>query len=283
MVPLSIRVWRPTAILAAAALAFSLAACANQSNPLPTEPTASNAVEKTKSQQKAETRAAAAALNATAQADLKDTDAVIKAVRALRAASERSEALTLLEKAEASQPKNLVLMREKGLIALELGQLSHAEQLLGKSLDQGKGDWQTYSALGAAFASAGKHQQAQKQFAKALELAPDHPSVLNNLALSYALDGKPAEAERILRVAASGKDAPPQVAQNLALVLGTRGKLSEAEKVAGLVRSKASAQGNAAYLKSLAERATADGSIKSADAQKETLSQPYLLGAATNR
>lgn len=280
MVPLRAQVWRPILIFLAAAVAVSLAACANQ---LQTEPTASVAAEKTKSPQNAETRAATAALVARAQANLSDTDAVIKAARALRAVGGRSEALALLDKAGTSQPKNLALIREKGLISLELGQLSRAEHLLTKSVDEAKGDWQTYSALGAALASAGRHQQAQQQFAKALELAPDHPSILNNLALSYALDGKPAEAERILRVAASGKDAPPQVAQNLALVLGTTGKLSEAEKVAGLERSKTTAQGNAAYLKSLADRATTEGPIKSADAQKETLSQPYLLGAASNR
>jgi Flp pilus assembly protein TadD len=277
---------RSARIAVVATLALPLAACANQSIFPPADLAAANVEKPKASTAKSEARSADPALIADAKADPKNADTVIKAARALRAAGQRNEALALLNQAIALQPKHAALAREKGLLALELGQIASADALLSKAIAQGKGDWQTYSALGVALASAGKHQQAQKQFAKALELAPDHPSILNNLALSYALDGKPAEAERILRVAASGKGPPAEVKQNLALVLGARGKLAEAEKLAA-ADPKANADSNAAYLKSLAERAngakTADAAIKSADAQKSALAPPYMLGISSGQ
>jgi Flp pilus assembly protein TadD len=150
--------------------------------------------------------------------------------------------------------------------------------LLAKALEHNTTDWQTRSALGAALASGGKHQEAQKHFAKALELAPDHPAILNNLGLSYALDGKPAEAERVLRIAASAKASPPHVKQNLALMLSAGGKLAEAEKLA-----QGTPVGNAAYLKMLAERANTDRPLKSAEIRRGDLSSPYGLGVSTKQ
>ena len=274
---------RSSAWLIASGIALGLAACTNQPlfEPAPVAPVASSTsgpVDKAKAQQKSEARAASAALVARAQADPKDAMTVIKAARALRAEGERAQALALLEKASVVQPKHPGLIRETGLISLELGNIGKAESLLAKALEHDKSDWHTRSALGAALASGGKHQEAQKHFARALELAPDHPAILNNLALSYALDGKPAEAERILRIAASVTGSPPHVKQNLALMLGAGGKLAEAEKLA-----QGTPAGNAAYLKILAERASAGHPLKSADARNTDFSPPYGLGAASKQ
>jgi Flp pilus assembly protein TadD len=269
--------------LVASGIALALAACTNQPllEPAPIVPMASDAsnpVDQAKPAQKSDTKAASAALVAKAQADPKDTMSVIQAARALRAEGERGQALTLLEKATVAQPKDLALIRETGLISLELGQIGKAEILLAKALEHDKTDWQTRSALGAALASGGKHQEAQKHFAKALELAPDHPAILNNLALSYALDGKPAEAERILRIAASAKSSPPHVKHNLALMLSAGGKLAEAEKLA-----QGTPASNATYLKMLAEHASADRPLKSAEVRRGEPSPPYGLGASSKQ
>jgi Flp pilus assembly protein TadD len=274
---------RSHAWLIASSIALAMAACTNQPllEPAPIVPTASDAsnpAEKPKPTQKPETKVASAALLAKAQADPKDTMSVIQAARALRTEGERAQALVLLEKATIAQPKNLALIRETGLISLELGQIGKAETLLAKALEHNTTDWQTRSALGAALASGGKHQEAQKHFAKALELAPDHPAILNNLGLSYALDGKPAEAERVLRIAASAKASPPHVKQNLALMLSAGGKLAEAEKLA-----QGTPVGNAAYLKMLAERANTDRPLKSAEIRRGDLSSPYGLGVSTKQ
>jgi Flp pilus assembly protein TadD len=265
-------------------LAIGLGACANQIS-LPSvdfAPPTPGASERPR----AEPRQASAALVAKAQSDLKNTAAVIAAARALRTESDKQGALALVEKATAVTPKNAVLSREAGMLALELGRVSKAESALRKAIESGKPEWETYSALGSALASGGKHAEAQKQFAKALELSPDNPVVLNNLALSYALDGKTPEAERFLRIAAQAKSSPAQVKQNLALVLGARGKLTEAEKLATASSPESKAQ-NMAYLKSLAERAgnsaqAETGTSKSAFAEKPELPKPYLLGAKTS-
>ena len=264
-------------------VALITAGCTTQplfepSQVVPMASSTSGPADKAKTQQSADARAASTALVAKAQADPKDSAAVIKAARALRAEGERAQALVLLEKASMAQPKNPAVIRETGLVALELGQIGKAETLLAKALEHNKADWQTRSALGTALASGGKHQEAQTQFAKALELAPDHPAILNNLALSYALDGKPAEAERILRVAATAKSTPPQVRQNLALVLGAGGKLAEAEKLA-----QGTPAGNAAYLKVLAEQANAGRTLKAADARNRDFTPPYGLGASNKQ
>jgi Flp pilus assembly protein TadD len=173
------------------------------------------------------------------------------------------------------------LQRERGLLALELGQIAKAELLLRQALDNSKPDWQTYSAFGAALASAGRHKEAQEQFAKALALAPDHPSILNNLALSYALDGKPADAERLLRIAAARRDTAPQVRKNLTLVLGVSGKLAEAQKRSKSTLSRPKAVTDTASPKLLSEQLSATDALQTAEARARE--PPSYLQGATNR
>lgn len=259
--------------LAAPAIALMVAACTGQ--PLletPVVPMAANANETAKAG--SATKTASAELVSKAQANPKDVLTVIKAARALRAEGERARALALLEKASIAEPQHPGLIRETGLLSLELGHIGKARALLAKSVEHNPTDWQSRSALGAALASGGKHQEAQKHFAKALELAPDHPSILNNLALSYALDGKPAQAERILRIAVAVTGSRPHVRQNLALVLGAGGKLAEAQKLA-----QGTPAANTAYLAVLAERAAAADAKPADSARGKELPAPYGLGA----
>lgn len=209
-----------------------------------------------------------------------NVDAAITAARALRTEGDLKGAFALLERSAIDQPSNRALLRERGLVALELGEIAKAELLLRQALDNSKTDWQTHSAFGAALASAGRHQEAQQQFAKALALAPDHPSILNNLSLSYALDGKPADAERLLRIASARQNTAPQVKQNLALVLGAGGKLAEAQKLSNSALPRAKADANRDYLKSLSDQANATRGVKTAEAPPRELPAPYLLGAA---
>ncbi len=275
-------------------MALSVGACANQSlshNFLASPEAAVAATKPGKAERKATGNSESAVLVAKAQSNPSDVKTAIEAARALRAEGNKPAALALIEKAAAASPKNTALMREAGMLALELGQISKSEPLLRKAAASSTdADWQTHSALGAALASNGKHAEAQKHFAKALELAPDQPAVLNNLALSYALDGKSVEAERVLRIAASanGKPLAPHIRQNLALVLGARGKLAEAQSVAAAA-DKDTARSNSAYLRSLAERAAGGGSseevpLRSAAADsKRDLAKPYMLGVPTGQ
>jgi Flp pilus assembly protein TadD len=212
-----------------------------------------------------------------------DAAAAIAYARALRASAAKKEALAMLDKVAHARPNDRALTRDRGLLALELGDAKKAEQLLGHVLDPKAPDWRVHSALGAALAAAGKQQEAQIQFARALALAPDHPSILNNLALSYALDGKADEAERLLRKADKGTGVAPQVRQNLALVLGLSGKYDDAKRVAAASLPEATASANVGYLKKLADSRTARSarvdSEPAGGARSASLPQPaYQLG-----
>lgn len=173
----------------------------------------------------------------------------IREARALRESGQKAEALSLLEKAPGND-KDLALIGEKGMLALETGQLEKAEKLLTKAQNPKSPDWRMQSALGSALSANGKQKEAQAQFAKALAQAPDHPAILNNLALSFALDGKHDEAERLLRQA-SNRASDPQAKQNLALILGLKGKVDEAKVVAEQSLPPDKAKANVAFFEKL--------------------------------
>lgn len=178
--------------------------------------------------------------------------------RALRLSGDKPGAFAILEKAAESSPRDTAVLKERALLALELGHIAKAEQQLKSLIDPKAPDWRILSGYGAALASSGKHQQAQMQFAKALELAPDHPAILNNLALSYALDGKSDDAEKLLaRAAQTGQRTAPgaQARQNLALIVGLKGRTDEAVKISSAVLPPAQARANADFL---AKTASAD-------------------------
>jgi Flp pilus assembly protein TadD len=172
-----------------------------------------------------------------------ETGRLIREARALRNAGKKAEALSLLDQAPG-RDKDRALLGERGLLALETGQMDKAESLLKKAHDPKAPDWRLQSALGSALSANGKQKEAQSQFAKALSMAPDHPAILNNLALSLAMEGKHDDAERLLRQAAStAKD--PQAQQNLAVVLSMRGKPAEGQAVAQATSGTAPADATA--------------------------------------
>ncbi|MCH9806246.1 MAG: tetratricopeptide repeat protein [Alphaproteobacteria bacterium] len=183
--------------------------------------------------------------------------------RKLRAANKKARALSVLDAASKKDPQNKILLRERGLLAADLGRLEEAKGLLRASIDPANRDWRTHSALGSALASEGRHGEAQKEFAAALKLAPDHPSVLNNLALSYALDGKHDRAEALLRQASTSGGAVKSK-QNLALLLGLKGRTEESHTVAASVLPPETASMNSSYLRDLH-----DGNAKVSRADKK--------------
>lgn len=202
----------------------------------------------------AATRAAAsaAAIDAEERANLKPEVAeALAEARRLRSEGRKPQALARLDAAAQKVPADKALMKERGLLALDVGQVRKAKTLLEKAHDPKRPDWRVLSALGAAASASGQQQEAQIHFAKALELAPDHPSILNNLALSYALDGKHDQAERLLR-RASSQQAPSAISrQNLALLVGLKGNVEEARKVSEAALPPTAARANVSYLERL--------------------------------
>ncbi len=174
---------------------------------------------------------------------------IVKA-RGLRANGDLTGAMAVLEEA-AKGSDDPALLRERGLLALELGRIKDAKRLLAKADKAGPPDWRIKSALGSAYSASGEQQSAQHEFAAALKLAPDHPSILNNLALSYALEGRHAQAEKLLRTAAQSSKGDPKAKQNLALLLGLHGNLDEARKVSEASLPKDVSSSNMSYLEQL--------------------------------
>lgn len=179
-----------------------------------------------------------------------DSQKALAEARALREKNQKAKALSVLEAASRQDPTNKLLLRERGLIAADLGRLDEAKDYLRSVIDTADPDWRTHSALGSALAAEGEHAEAQREFARALELSPDNPSVLNNLALSYALDGKHDIAEGLLRQAAE-RSGNAKTKQNLALLLGLKGRTDEARQVASTVLPRETAVANASYLDDL--------------------------------
>lgn len=216
----------------------------------------------------ARARLGEAATIAAARSNPHDLDAVMRAAGILRQQGDKAGALALLDTSAPAAPNDARLLRDRGLLALELGALARARDHLKKAVANGSSDWQTHSALGTALAAAGDQKGAQRAFAEALVQAPDNPVVLNNLALSMALEGRRSEAEQMLRQAAAGqkKGGDVRVAQNLALVSKISDRNSKAaSKPAEPATPKQSAV-PPATAKDARKAAAADTAVKTARA-----------------
>jgi len=181
----------------------------------------------------------------------RDGVAALNYAKNLKAMGRKKEALGILQTVHPQNAQNREHLSEYGRLALELGQVSTAKQLLERADDPAKPDWRVLSARGAVMAKEGQYKDAIAFFERALAVSPNQPSVLNNLGMAYAMAGEAAKAEGILRQAANTGDADARVKQNLALVLGLQGKYGEAKTVAGQDLSEEAVQANIDYLKQM--------------------------------
>jgi len=159
--------------------------------------------------------------------------AALNYARTLKALGSKDKALEVLARTYQLNQGNNKLASEYGRLALDLGKVQMAEQLLNQAQRaRGQTDWRVLSALGTVNAKRGKHKKAQSYYLAALRQKPDATSVFNNLALSYALDGRVGDAEDLLKRAVAKGHNTRRVRQNLALVLGLQSKFGEAQKIA---------------------------------------------------
>lgn len=165
--------------------------------------------------------------------DPADATAALNYARGLKALGAKDKALDVLARTYQLTPRNGELVSDYGRLALALGKVQLAEQLLNQAMQgRGSGDWRVLSAMGTVSAKRGDHKKAQSYYMAALRKQPGATSVYNNLALSYALDGKAGDAENLLKEAVDKGHNSPVVRQNLALVLNLQSKFDEAQKVA---------------------------------------------------
>jgi Flp pilus assembly protein TadD len=242
---------KPVAI---AAVTVLLAACAQSGAPLETSSlstplTAGPGTSQVSASALAPVEAAAVTKTNGATTETDPASATtLKKAQHLRLGGEKTKALAVLDQAKSANT-DTELMKERGMLALELGKIAKADALLTKVVAKDDTDWRTLSALGAAKSAQGKQPAAQEYFAKALALAPDHPSILNNMALSFALEGQHDKAEVLLRQAARKGTDNKKAKQNLALLLGLNGKIDDAKAVSEKVLPAGEAKANVAFLK----------------------------------
>lgn len=257
LLPVAFEVKTARPIAAVSLLALLCAACAAGSDPSPLALSENSAASETGALATSSIAAqdlppASSTPVAYQTADIDASPAAANAIRqarALRTSGNKREALDLLDKTGGSD-KNPALIGERGLLALELGQVDKAVDLLARSQNSARPDWRMQSAYGAALSAAGRQKEAQAEFSKALAAAPGQPSILNNLALSYALEGRHEDAEKTLRQA-SAQSGDPQARQNLALILGLNGKTGEARAITESVLPADKAKDNLAYFDTL--------------------------------
>ena len=181
-----------------------------------------------------------------------DLDAALAYAKNLKAMGQKTQAIAVLQQASIYHGANKNLASEYGRLALELDQVTVAQQLLALADDPVAPDWRVISARGTALAKQGKYQDAIPFYERAMTLAPGKPSIMNNLALALTMNGEAAKAEDLLRRAGnSGGGNDAKVKQNLALVLGLQGKYDEATKVASQSMPSDRAASNTALVRQM--------------------------------
>jgi Flp pilus assembly protein TadD len=182
-------------------------------------------------------------------------DVALRYAQALRATSQRAQAVAVLERLAMENPRNKAVLGEYGRALAEGGDYNQALEVLSRAHSPDQPDWHILSAQGAVLDQLGRHQEAQRYYLTALKIVPGEPSVLSNLGLSYALSKDLPNAEATLRSAsAANRSVDPRVRQNLALVVGLQGRYAEAEQIAAGDLPPDQAAANVAYLRQMMAR-----------------------------
>jgi len=180
-----------------------------------------------------------------------DPDTAIRYAQALRATTQRAQALAVLERAAIANPQNTALLGAYGRALAENGRYEQALDVLSRAHTPDQPDWHILSAQGVVLDQLGRYPDAQRHYSAALKIVPNEPSVLSNLGLSYALAKDLKRAEATLRRAVEQPGADPRARQNLALVVGLQGRFDEAEKIAKADLPPEEAEANVAYLRQM--------------------------------
>jgi len=187
-------------------------------------------------------------------ADPTKVDVALHYAQALRATSQRAQAVAVLERLSMQNPHDRTVLGEYGRALAEAGDYEQALDVLGRAHSPDQPDWHILSAQGAVLDQLGRHAEAQRYYQTALKIVPDEPTVLSNLGLSYALSKDLPNAEATLRRAAEHRPVDPRVRQNLALVIGLQGRFAEAEQIAAADLPPDQAAANVAYLRKMLAR-----------------------------
>ncbi|MBS0240757.1 MAG: tetratricopeptide repeat protein [Proteobacteria bacterium] len=161
-----------------------------------------------------------------------DAKAAVNYAKNLKALGRKPQALSVLQAAYNFNSNDRDLLSEYGRLALELGQVSTAGQLLEKADDPAKPDWRIISARGTVLAKQNRFSEAIPLYEQASKLAPNQASIINNLAMAYVMNGQAARGKELLREALAKGSDDPRIKQNIELVMSLQGKSAAAAQPA---------------------------------------------------
>ncbi len=127
---------------------------------------------------------------------------------ALSDSGRNPEAMQVLQRSAAKDPKNAQALEHLGVVALRMGRVAEAQEHLRRALelnDRLAGAWNT---LGVTLYQTQRPAEAVSAWQKAVEIDPRQFEALYNLGLVAAGQGQRAEARRALRQFVA--TAPPQ-------------------------------------------------------------------------
>ena len=203
--------------------------------------------------------------------------AAIAYARGLRAQTQYSQAVAVLEQTAMKQPNDMEVLGAYGKALADAGRLEEAADVLKRAHTPDRPNWSILSAQGSVADQMGDHASAQAFYTEALKINPGEPSVLSNLGLSYALAKQLDKAEAALRQASADPKADTRVRQNLALVLSLEGKFTEAEQVGARDLSPEQASANVATIRRMIAQSNTWRDIQKPDGQ--TTVKPRTLAA----
>jgi len=185
------------------------------------------------------------------RANPKDAEIALAYGQALRANSQRAQAVAVLEQATIAHPGNRAVLAAYGRALADNGDFQQAFDVLSRAHAPDSPDWRILSVQGTVLDQMARHDEARRYYASALKIVPGEPSVLSNLGLSYMLSRDLPKAEEALRQAHASTRADARVRQNLALVVGLQGRFAEAESIVKADLPPEEAAANVAYLKEM--------------------------------
>jgi Flp pilus assembly protein TadD len=200
--------------------------------------------------------------------------AAMNYAKALRALTQYSQAVAVMQRLAAKFPKDMEILGAYGKALADAGRLAEAADVLSRSHTPERPNWSVLSAQGAVADQLGDHVQAQAYYDAALKIVPDQPQVLSNLGLSYALAKHLPQAETTLERAAAQPGADMRVRQNLALVLALQGKFTEAETISSRDLSPIDAATNVASIRQMISQSNAWQQIQKVDSKSKTAPKP---------
>ncbi len=186
----------------------------------------------------------------------------------LRALTQYSQAVAVMQAAAVKAPHDLEVLSAYGKALADAGQFQQALDVLSRSYTAERPNWSDMNVQGSVTDQLGDHAQAQKYYQDALKIAPGEPAILNNLGLSYALTKQLPLAEKTLQQAANDPRANSRMRQNLALVLALEGKFGESERIERQDLSAEAAAANVAAIRQMIAQSNSWRDIEALDAKK---------------